>query len=73
MGSLSLGVLLFQTWHPSTALLLARVAIGLCFVTHGLGKLGLVGTGNMQGFVEFLTGPHATAIFKAKGMEPAAS
>ena len=26
----------------------------MCFVTHGLGKLGLVGTGNMQGFVEWL-------------------
>jgi putative oxidoreductase len=49
-----LGALLFQPWHPSSALFLGRVAIGLCFVTHGLGKLGLVGTGNMQGFVEFL-------------------
>ena len=36
------------------ALLLGRVAIGVCFVTHGLGKLGLVGTGNMQGFVAWL-------------------
>ena len=36
------------------ALLVARVAIGVCFVTHGLGKLGLVGTGNMQGFVAWL-------------------
>jgi putative oxidoreductase len=38
----------------SLALLLGRVAIGVCFVIHGLGKLGLVGTGNMQGFVEWL-------------------
>jgi putative oxidoreductase len=37
-----------------TALLGARIAIGGCFVVHGLGKLGLVGSGNMQGFVEFL-------------------
>ena len=35
-------------------LLVGRVAIGVCFVTHGLGKLGLVGTGNMQGFVAWL-------------------
>ena len=49
-----LGALFFQPWHPSSALFLGRVAIGLCFVTHGLGKLGLVGTGNMQGFVEVL-------------------
>ena len=36
------------------ALLFGRIAIGGCFVVHGLGKLGLVGTGNMQGFVDFL-------------------
>ncbi|TMA32091.1 MAG: DoxX family protein [Deltaproteobacteria bacterium] len=45
---------LLQPWHWNIAIFLGRVAIGLCFVTHGLGKLGLVGTGNMQGFVEFL-------------------
>ena len=28
----------------AVALLLGRVAIGVCFVIHGLGKLGLVGT-----------------------------
>jgi putative oxidoreductase len=36
------------------ALLVARLAIGVCFVVHGLGKLGLVGSGNMQGFVAWL-------------------
>jgi putative oxidoreductase len=36
------------------ALLLGRVAIGVCFVVHGLGKLGLVGSGSMQGFVAWL-------------------
>ena len=36
------------------ALLIGRLFIGVCFVTHGLGKLGLVGTGSMQGFVQFL-------------------
>jgi len=44
------------------ALLVGRVAIGGCFVVHGLGKLGLVGTGNMQGFDAWLKQlgvPHA--------------
>ena len=36
------------------ALLAGRVAIGVCFVIHALGKLGLVGTGNMAGFVAWL-------------------
>ena len=36
------------------ALLLLRVFIGACFVIHALGKLGLVGTGNMEGFVGWL-------------------
>ena len=36
------------------ALLLGRAVIGVCFVIHGMGKLGLVGSGNMQGFVQFL-------------------
>ena len=36
------------------ALLVGRIAIGVCFVVHGLGKLGIVGTGNMQGFVAWL-------------------
>jgi len=38
----------------SVAQLIGRLAIGICFVVHGLGKLGLVGSGNMQGFVEWL-------------------
>jgi putative oxidoreductase len=37
-----------------TALLVGRLAIGVCFVIHGLGKLGLVGTGSMEGFVAWL-------------------
>ncbi len=36
------------------ALLLVRVAIGVCFVVHGLGKLGIVGPGNMKGFTDWL-------------------
>ncbi len=36
------------------ALLVGRLFIGVCFIVHGLGKLGLVGTGSMQAFVEYL-------------------
>ena len=36
------------------ALLLGRVFIGLCLLVHGLGKLGVVGPGNMEGFVGWL-------------------
>jgi putative oxidoreductase len=53
---MELGSLLVDTngFLMNTALLIGRVAIGVCFVVHGLGKLGVVGTGNMQGFVEWL-------------------
>jgi putative oxidoreductase len=36
------------------ALLIGRLFIGVCFVIHGLGKLGLVGSGSMAGFVQYL-------------------
>jgi len=36
------------------ALLIGRVVIGVCFAVHALGKLGLVGGGDMQGFVAWL-------------------
>ena len=36
------------------ASLLGRVAVGVCFVVHGLGKLGIVGSGDMAGFTNFL-------------------
>jgi putative oxidoreductase len=36
-------------------LLVLRAFLGVCFVIHALGKLGLVGTGNMEGFVAWLT------------------
>ncbi len=39
---------------PSCVSLLLRVFIGVCFVIHGLGKLGIVGPGNMQGFIGWL-------------------
>ncbi|MFP6623677.1 MAG: DoxX family protein [Myxococcota bacterium] len=45
-------------------LLVLRVFIGVCFVVHALGKLGLVGTGNMSGFTAWLAElgvPYASA------------
>lgn len=42
-----------QTWFDF-ALLLGRLFIGICFVIHALGKLGLVGPGNMKGFEGWL-------------------
>ena len=36
------------------ASLIIRLFIGICFVIHGLGKLGYVGTGNMAGFEGWL-------------------
>jgi len=38
----------------SAGLLLLRLFIGPCFVVHALGKLGVVGPGNMKGFEEWL-------------------
>lgn len=45
---------LITAFYVDEALLLARLAIGICFVVHALGKLGLVGPGNMQGFTGWL-------------------
>jgi putative oxidoreductase len=53
---MDLGTLLHGT-NPlfiDLALLFGRVAIGLCFVVHALGKLGIVGTGTMAGFAQWL-------------------
>jgi putative oxidoreductase len=36
------------------AILVMRLFIGICFIVHGLGKLGVVGTGDMPGFVGWL-------------------
>jgi putative oxidoreductase len=51
-----LGSLLVDTNAGLTdlALLIGRLFIGICFVVHGLGKLGLVGPGSMSGFVQYL-------------------
>jgi putative oxidoreductase len=53
---MELGPLLVHTTPPlaDLALLGGRLAIGACFVIHALGKLGLVGTGNMAGFAAWL-------------------
>jgi putative oxidoreductase len=51
---MDLGSLLTAMLWPDLAILIGRLFIGVCFVIHGLGKLGLVGTGNMQGFVQWL-------------------
>jgi len=37
-----------------SALLVGRVAIGLCFVVHALGKLGIIGSGTLDGFASWL-------------------
>lgn len=36
------------------AVAIARGFIGVCFIIHALGKLGYVGSGNMQGFADWL-------------------
>jgi len=36
-------------------LLIVRLALGICFIIHGLGKLGIVGPGNMAGFTGWLS------------------
>lgn len=43
-----------QLQFIDTAVLILRLFIGICFVVHGMGKLGLVGTGSMAGFVSWL-------------------
>jgi putative oxidoreductase len=43
-----------EPWYLHAALLIMRVFLGICFVVHGLGKLGLVGPGNMAGFTAWL-------------------
>lgn len=38
------------------AMLIGRLFIGICFMVHAFGKLGLVGTGNMPGYIAWLEG-----------------
>ena len=53
---MDLGALLTGTnpLFADVALLVGRVAIGVCFMIHAFGKLGWVGTGNMEGFAAWL-------------------
>jgi putative oxidoreductase len=55
-SKMNLSILLLYTNAQAVdvATLLGRVVIGVCFVIHGMGKLGLVGSGNMQGFEGWL-------------------
>ena len=53
---MDLGALLTDT-NPllvDVALLVGRVAIGICFMIHAFGKLGWVGSGSMDGFASLL-------------------
>jgi putative oxidoreductase len=36
------------------AALFGRLFIGVCFVIHGLGKIGVVGSGSLEGFTQWL-------------------
>jgi putative oxidoreductase len=56
---MTLHALLLATPGVDVALLVLRVFIGGCFVVHALGKLGVVGTGSMAGFVAWL---HAEGV-----------
>jgi putative oxidoreductase len=53
---MDLTTLLVSSAEPlyDLALLILRVFIGVCFVIHALGKLGIVGTGTMAGFAAWL-------------------
>jgi putative oxidoreductase len=46
--------LITNSFLVHSAILLLRVFIGGCFIVHGLGKLGVVGTGNLAGFTAWL-------------------
>lgn len=53
---MDLGTLLHGTnpMFTDVALLIGRVAIGVCFMIHAFGKLGWVGSGSMEGFARWL-------------------
>lgn len=53
---MDLGALLTGTSPLLTdvALLIGRVAIGVCFMIHSFGKLGWIGDGNLDGFASWL-------------------
>ena len=53
---MDLGALLTEMNPLATdiALLVGRVAIGICFMIHAFGKLGWIGDGNLDGFASWL-------------------
>ena len=53
---MDLGTLLTGTnpMFTDVALLIGRVAIGVCFMIHAFGKLGWVGSGSLDGFARWL-------------------
>jgi putative oxidoreductase len=53
---MDLGELLRGTnpMFTDVALLIGRVAIGICFMVHAFGKLGWVGSGSLDGFARWL-------------------
>jgi putative oxidoreductase len=53
---MDLGALLHGT-NPlfvDVALMIGRVAIGVCFMIHAFGKLGWIGSGSLDGFASWL-------------------
>ena len=53
---MDLGALLTGTnpLFSDVALLVGRVAIGVCFMFHAFGKLGIIGNGTLDGFGQWL-------------------
>jgi putative oxidoreductase len=53
---MDLGALLTETnpLFTDVALLVGRVAIGVCFMIHSFGKFGWIGDGNLAGFASWL-------------------
>lgn len=47
-----------EPWTVDLALLLGRVALGVCFVIHALGKLGVFGSGGIPAFARWLESLH---------------
>ena len=52
---MDLGALFGTTpYYTDVALLVGRVAIGVCFMFHAFGKLGWIGNGTLDGFGQWL-------------------
>lgn len=51
---MDLGQLLYSPIAGDLVLLIGRVAIGVCFIIHAMGKIGVWGGGGMKGFADWL-------------------